>query len=819
MSTTQYRCSNLRRRALVAKHATLNGIDYLEVFDLDAIPVPSPRQRTLLLRFLKPVPAGLSASNLVIEGGVRVTAVKVLWAFIGNSVAVPPATAAEQTFFNALPEPDHLLVIRTDSEGDFSTYRLRLLDAPGAALDDLHLDPQLVDVPFTFKAECPSEFDCRPLQDCPPEQLVEPEINYLAKDYSSFRRLILDRLTVLMPDWQERSPADIGVALVELLAYAGDHLSYYQDAVATEAYLGTARSRVSVRRHARLLDYRMHEGCNARGWVCVGVTSVSGADGATLQAGQMILTAPAGALATLKPSALLEALRRNPLVFETLHDVTLHAKHSKIGLYTWSDEECCLPRGATRATLLDEGLALEVGDVLLLEEVIGPETGNEADADPTHRHVVRLTNVKNTTDVLDGTALVEVAWSEEDALPFALCISRRFPGQGLKPDISVCRGNVVLADHGRSFSGPDLFPVEVPKQGRFRPQLVQRGITFGESFDPDAARSLPARRATIQDPRQALPHITLNGDGKEWTPHFDLLGSDRFAPEFVLEVESDGRAFVRFGDDVLGKRPSADATFTASYRVGNGTAGNVGREAIAQLVTTLDGIEFVRNPIAAASGTDPEPMPRVRFDAPQAFRTQERAVTEDDYARAAERHPDVQRAAARFRWTGSWYTVFVTVDRRGGRPVDADFRSDMRVHLERFRLAGYDLEIRAPLFVPLDLVIHVCVSDGYFQSDVKEALLRVFSAADLPDGTRGLFHPDNFSFGDPLFLSRIYAAATAVDGVASVDVTKFQRWGKSAAGELALGFIQAAPLEILRLANDPSLPENGKLEIDVGGGL
>ena len=64
---------------------------------------------------------------------------------------------------------------------------------------------------------------------------------------------------------------DLGVTLVELLAYVGDYLSYYQDAVATEAYLDTARLRISVRRHARLVDYAMHEGCNARAWVCVEV--------------------------------------------------------------------------------------------------------------------------------------------------------------------------------------------------------------------------------------------------------------------------------------------------------------------------------------------------------------------------------------------------------------------------------------------------------------------------------------------------------------------------------------------------------------------
>src|SRR5204862_2931344 len=115
---------------------------------------------------------------------------------------------------------------------------------------------------------------------------ADPELDYLAKDYASFRQLMLDRIATIMPTWQERNPADLGIALVELLAYAGDQLSYFQDAVATEAYLSTARRRVSVRRHARLLDYRLHEGCNARAWVFF----ESGAAGATLPAGTMLLT-------------------------------------------------------------------------------------------------------------------------------------------------------------------------------------------------------------------------------------------------------------------------------------------------------------------------------------------------------------------------------------------------------------------------------------------------------------------------------------------------------------------------------------------------
>ena len=121
----------------------------------------------------------------------------------------------------------------------------------------------------SFVVDCPSELDCVAEPGPPPPAPPGPELSYLAKDYASFRRLLFDRLAVTMPAWREEHVPDIGVTLVELLAYVGDQLSYHQDAVATEAYLDTARQRISVRRHARLVDYRMHEGCNARTWVCV----------------------------------------------------------------------------------------------------------------------------------------------------------------------------------------------------------------------------------------------------------------------------------------------------------------------------------------------------------------------------------------------------------------------------------------------------------------------------------------------------------------------------------------------------------------------
>jgi predicted phage baseplate assembly protein len=388
-------------------------------------------------------------------------------------------------------------------------------------------------------------------------------------------------------------------------------------------------------------------------------------------------------------------------------------------------------------------------------------------------------------------------------------------------DVSVARGNVVLADQGRSLRDRPIIPLQVPPQGPYRPRLADRDTAHVVKYADDVARDSAAAVALAQDPRDALPAVRLRLGEEEWLPQRDLLASDRFATEFVAEMEEDGTAQLRFGDDVQGKLPPAGGQFLADYRLAVGRRGNVGAGAIARVVTNLSGIAEVRNPLPASGGSDREPLERVRQFAPQAFRQQERAVTEADYAAAAERHPEVQKAAATFRWTGSWYTVFVTIDRQGGLPVTADveFVQAIRDHLEQFRLAGYDLEINDPVFVPLDLALLVCVAPGYFRSDVKARLLAALGQRELPGGQRGFFHPDEFTFGQPVYLSRIYQAAMAVTGVASVEVKRFHRYRHKPTGELDDGLIAPALLEIVRLDNDLNFPENGRLELELHGGL
>jgi predicted phage baseplate assembly protein len=302
-------------------------------------------------------------------------------------------------------------------------------------------------------------------------------------------------------------------------------------------------------------------------------------------------------------------------------------------------------------------------------------------------------------------------------------------------------------------------------------------------------------------------------------PH--LLDSRPFESHFAVETENDGRALLRFGDGEHGLTPPEDSTMRASYWLGVGATGNIGADSLTHVIArgTLPEISQVRNPLAAWGGLDPEPLEQVKRLAPEAFQAETiRAVTEADYARAAEKHPEVAKAVATFRWTGSWHTVFVTVDRHAGLPVDAEFEQRLRAFLERSRLAGYDLEIDAPIFVPLEIEIDVCVASEHFRGAVEQALLEALSSGVRPDRTLGFFHPDNFTFGQPVLLSRLYAAIEAVQGVDGAEVRVFKRFHRLPAGELRRGFIPMSRMEIARLDNDPSQPENGVLRLNLWGG-
>src|SRR5262252_376296 len=85
-----------------------------------------------------------------------------------------------------------------------------------------------------------------------------PVIDYMARDYASFLQSMRALIPEKLPQWTDyESDADFGNVLLQLFAHMGDILSYYQDRVANEGFLGTARERRSVIQHLRLIGYTL----------------------------------------------------------------------------------------------------------------------------------------------------------------------------------------------------------------------------------------------------------------------------------------------------------------------------------------------------------------------------------------------------------------------------------------------------------------------------------------------------------------------------------------------------------------------------------
>ena len=867
------------RRASLLAQSVLNGIDFVEFETVFGVP-------QLEVHFLHPLPAGTyglqaDASPVLVHGGTRI-----------NGVAVTGVT-----WNSALPQ---VLVVSVDLQGDYSPYWLSIGWLRG---DDgaWHYDFPALDRPFSiapvnFRPGCPVDADCAPAACCPPEPEQDPRLDYMARDYASFRQMLLDLVAQRNPAWTERSAADLGIALLELFAYEADHISYFQDAVANEAYLDTARQRVSAKRHAKLLDYHMHDGRNTWTWVHFQVTSAG-----DLSPGQPLLTRIPSALrpeptasgavsAVAPPGAELRPLsdadyRSDPAlaqvrVFETATAVRTDPRHNELRIHSWGNRRYGLPRGATTAHVYAVDASgknavrpsLAVGDFLLLEEVLGAETGAAADADPAHRQVVCIERLDPDTTsamatppanalndplfqaALDpvtgqplpalGSAaalpLVEVTWRRADALLFPLCVAEVLADGRAITRAAVARGNIALADHGRSVqydyledaaaSGPDVFPVRL----QYGPLTMQRESgAWNGGFPP--VHSRPDLSGDVHDMCPAvMVRTSTRGVQRLWRAMPDLLSSDESDRHFVADVDGEGRATLRFGDGEYGERLGDVDALDVWYRIGNGRSGNIGADALSHIVRPRlmppdwPDIAMVRNPLPASTGVDPETIEEVRQYAPAAFRaTPLRAVTEQDYQQAALRLDGVAGAVASFRWTGSWTTVFVGIDPvdpgnvltngRGFTRLTDEFRNKVQAHLDRYRLAGYDLEIRSASYVPLEIALHLCAKAGYFAADVARAVALALGA-----GTRcnnaGLFDPSQWTFGQAVYLSRIYAVVKQVEGVESVTVTTFRRRGRTDAGELDSGVLPIGPWEIARLDNDRGNLENGTLIITAGGG-
>ena len=244
----------------------------------------------------------------------------------------------------------------------------------------------------------------------------------------------------------------------------------------------------------------------------------------------------------------------------------------------------------------------------------------------------------------------------------------------------------------------------------------------------------------------------------------ETSGAD--ARDYYVQFDEDGRAAVVFGDGEYGRRPPIGRdNLRASYVAGGGAAGNVPAGSIVEAKTKIPNLATVTNPRPAAGGADAEPIDRaVRFG-PLAFRSGDRAVTLNDYVSLALQAGGVAKVRAR---TTGWNRVDLYVAPEGETCSAApdEVKRRLVAYFETRRMVGTSVHIQDPVCVPVDVSVDLITEHNYPPDTVRQQAERAVG---------DLLAFRNVDFGRPLYLSKVYEAVEAIDGVYAATVTRFRR--------------------------------------------
>lgn len=820
-----------RLEKLLAQNV-VTGIDFVYVH---------PNQTTLDVYFLRP-PATLTVP---LVNDVKADQIRIHSPSGGERHTVVPVKNVQWKVASGRD----VLRVETAFAGDFSRYRLRI--------EDSRIDRYFNDVYFSFKANCETELDCKPAaRECPPEALVDFPVDYTARDFWSFRRALLDFASERHPRWQDRVEADVGMMLVEIMSALGDELAYYQDRIAREAYLETASKRRSLRRHARLVDYNVHDGLGAWTWLDFNATAAG-----SIPAGTLV--SESGEIDPLTGKTRIDKVTGKPVPGSRQFEVgrglaesfaippqlpksyAVDPARNLFLPHQWDEDDVCLPVGSTELFINGHHKADLPFDDLPPNKQPGKwallQTKPTNPAIKARAWMVRLIAVENTTDVVLGQNITRLEWEPEQATPFELDLTAL-----------EIHGNLVPATAGATRVA--RFTIGASKDESDRPSAIERAgpddsiaylfslsgsdeselVWSGESMDSAA----PEVRLT--EVTQVGPVWVVAPNG-EWTWRRALLGTNSAQPDDTAFALDDGfwrrvvgyqrigkeivhRDYasgsgktIRFGDGEFGQVPDKDTIFQVTYRLGRGSRDNVAADTLTQCV--LPFVKSVTNPLPATNGIDAEKPEQVRQLAPQAFRAVTfRAVRPEDYAEAAERLKWVQRAGAAFRWTGSWLAAYVTPDPKGAVIVTSEQRAELDNQLNRFRQAGRPAYTLDPRYATLDLEITICVAPTAYRGEVKERALEALFGERGLRPRPGFFSPDNFTFGTPLERSRLEAVIQNVAGVRAVEEIRIRRRGWFDWRAFTEMTYKVADNEVIRVENDRLLPERGSVKLKMEGG-
>jgi hypothetical protein len=416
------------------------------------------------------------------------------------------------------------------------------------------------------------------------QKLIETNVNYTSKDFSTIKADLIEYTKAYFPDtykdFNETSP---GMMLIELSSYVGDVLSYYIDYNYKENLLATATEKRNVRRLSEFLGYKVPNKTPSVVSLKVTTTIDANADG-TPNYGQ----APSSIDSGLQIASNVDS----QILFETTGEIDFTSSGS-------GDPAISAP------TLDSNGEAESYTLTRYVRAVSGKTKSKSFTITSPSKFLELDLGDDNVVEILSCTDSSRLTWYEVDYLAQEKVLKETHYSDDTTRDSAYDQGNATTV----------LSSIPVP----YVAEYIKTNKKFISKFDEDTQTYKVcfgnglfrfSNSGSNVDPVEQAG-VTINGTNIADIP--GAIGST-------------------IGNNLnLGETP-ANTIMTFSYRVGGGATSNVQAGELTTINNAPDGVTIsVTNDEPSVGGTDGQTVDEIRHNAGAFFATQLRCVTKEDY--------------------------------------------------------------------------------------------------------------------------------------------------------------------------------------------
>ena len=229
--------------------------------------------------------------------------------------------------------------------------------------------------------------------------------------------------------------------------------------------------------------------------------------------------------------------------------------------------------------------------------------------------------------------------------------------------------------------------------------------------------------------------MVLEIDSEPWLLVNTLGRSEPEDKHYIVDISVEKIAYIKFGDNINGKKPEAGKNIIGSYYTTLGSGGNVDANTINQTNFDFSNIlgfnvpkVIISNKLKAVAGTDYEDIERIRRSAPLHLRTLERAVTEQDYIDIAMLSPGVDKANLSYK-CGKYIDIYISPN-GGGIAQSALLQSTKDYFSTRKMITTFvNILPAGESFITLDLEVTAKFRMDGIQTkkDIVDALMDYYS--------------------------------------------------------------------------------------------